>query len=417
MNDLKRVIFHIDVNSAYLSWEAALRLQQGEELDLRTVPSVVGGDPSTRHGIVLARSLPAKKYQIQTGESLFAARFKCRELIIVPPRYHLYMGCSAAMVSLLREYSPAIQRYSIDECFLDFTNMDIHFGEPLKAAHIIRNRIRDELGFTVNIGISNNKLLAKMASEFEKPDKVHTLYPEEIPDKMWPLPVEELFMVGRAMAPKLRNKGLLTIGDIAKCEPTLLEQWFKSYGPFIWDYAHGYESSIVGGDRYPMKGLGNSTTISFDVEDAATAHRVLLSLVETITMRLRDTSKCARVVAVSLKNKDFVSYSHQFKMSIPTDSTDIIYKKACDLFDETWCGEPLRHLGIRLSDLSSNQCQQLSFFEPNIGRYRELDKTIDSIRLKYGTRSIIRSCFINSGLSPLMGGVVEEEYPMMSSLL
>ncbi len=413
----ERTILHIDVNSAYLSWEAVIRLQHGEALDLRTVPSVVGGDPITRHGIVLAKSLPAKKYNIQTGESLFAARFKCPTLVVVPPRYPNYIQCSNAMVDVLKSYSPAIQRYSIDECFLDYTHMEPHFGEPLTAARSIGDRIRSELGFTVNIGISSNKLLAKMASEFEKPDKVHTLFPKEIPEKMWPLPVEELFMVGRAMGPKLRGKGLLTIGDIAHCEPTLLRTWFKSFGLILWDYANGYESSVVGEDRYPMKGLGNSTTTAFDVEDASTAHMVLLSLMETVAMRLRDAEKCARVVAVSIKNREFQSHSHQMKLHLPTDSTRILFGHACTLFNEMWKGEPLRHLGVRLADLSSSRIRQLSFFEPDLAKHQALDKTIDELRLKYGTRSIIRSCFLNSGLSPLTGGVIEEEYPMMSSLL
>ena len=412
----ERIIFHIDVNSAYLSWDAALRLHHGEALDLRTIPSVVGGDPLTRHGIVLAKSLPAKKYMIQTGESLFAARFKCPSLVIVPPRYPVYIQCSNALVDLLRTYSPAVQRYSIDECFLDYSAMDRHFGPSLTAAHAMKDRIRQELGFTVNIGISSNKLLAKMASEFEKPDRVHTLYPEEIPQKLWPLPVEELFLVGRATGPKLRSKGLCTIGDIARCDPALLKSWFKSFGQVLRDYANGEENSEVGA-LLPMKGMGNSTTTAFDVEDTRTAHMVILSLVETVAIRLRDAEKCTQVVAVSIKNREFQSCSHQGKLPVPTDATQVLYRQACALFDSLWKGEPLRHLGVRLSDLSSSRTRQLSFFEPNLAKDRELDRTVDALRLKYGTRAVIRSCFLQSGLSPLTGGVMEESYPMMSSIL
>jgi len=298
MDSIRRIL-HIDVNSAYLSWEAVIRLQHGENQDLRDIPSVVGGDPATRHGIVLAKSLPAKKFNIKTGESLFAARFKCPGLVIVPPRYHLYLECSSAMVDILKEYSPAIQIYSIDECFLDITNSLPNLKNPMDTAQIIRNRIHKELGFTVNIGISSNKLLAKMASDFKKPNMIHTLYPEEIPSKMWPLPVDDLFLVGRAMSPKLKAKGLFTIGDIAKTNPSLLENWFKSYGRLIWRYANGIEDSAVGGNGVPMKGLGNSTTTAFDVEDAGTAQMFLLSLVETVSMRLRDAGRSAQVVTVS----------------------------------------------------------------------------------------------------------------------
>lgn len=417
MNKENTIVFHIDVNSAYLSWEAVLRLQHGENLDLRTIPSAIGGDPTTRHGIILAKSIPAKKYNIKTGETLFSARIKCRELVIVPPRYSLYIDCSDAMVSILKEYSPFVQRFSIDECFLDYTNMEKHFGPPVDAAHKIKDRIYNELGFTVNIGVSTNKLLAKMASDFSKPNKVHTLFPEEVPEKMWPLPVEDLFMVGRATAPKLRRKGLTTIGDIAQCNPKFLTDWFKSYGLLIWNYANGYENSPVRNDKYPMKGLGNSTTTSFDVEDRKTAHLVLLSLIETAAMRLRDANKCAQVVAVSMKNKDFESYSHQSKMPVPTSSTNVIYNTACQLFDAAWRGEHLRHLGVRLSELSDGRAQQLSLLEPKLPKYRKLDSAIDNIRLKYGSHSIVRSCFLHSGLSPLAGGVIEEDYPMMSSLL
>jgi DNA polymerase-4 len=295
-----RIVFHIDVNSAYLSWEAVNRLQYGDTVDLRTIPSVVGGDESTRHGIVLAKSIPAKKYKIKTGETLFSARMKCPHLVVVPPHYDLYMRCSAAMHKILEEYSPCVQQFSIDEYFLDYTNMEKHFGKPIDAAFQIKNRIKKELGFTVNIGISTNKLLAKMASEFEKPDKVHTLFPYEIPEKMWPLPVENLFMVGRATAPKLRSKNIFTIGQLANTDPELLKYWLKSHGLLIWQYANGMDESPLRSEGLPIKGIGNSTTIAFDVTDKKTACMVLLSLTETVTMRLRDVKKCAYVISVSL---------------------------------------------------------------------------------------------------------------------
>lgn len=413
-----RMIFHIDVNSAYLSWEAVDRLQHGENIDLRDIPSVVGGDEASRHGIVLTKSIPAKKYGIKTGESLFEARNKCPNLVIVPPRYSLYMQCSNAMIELLKLYSPVIQRYSVDEVFLDYTGMQPHFGEPVTAAHTIKEHIKSELGFTVNIGISCNKLLAKMASELKKPDKVHTLFKEEIPEKMWPLPVEELFMVGSRTAPKLKKRGINTIGDLAKADIKLLQYYLKSHGTLIWNYANGIEDSPVkSGGSIPIKGLGNSTTIAFDVIDRHTAHMILLALVETVSMRLRDANYRTQLVSVSIKTNRFLHYSHQRKLLAPTDSTKEIYFIVCKLFDEAWKGEPIRHLGIRLSELCSNEFFQTSLFNmKDYEKKRALDRSIDDIRLKYGSKALFRASFLHSGIEPLMGGVIDD-YPMMSSLL
>ncbi|MCC5910114.1 MAG: DNA polymerase IV [Clostridiaceae bacterium] len=413
-----RIIFHIDVNSAYLSWEAVYRLQQGQTVDLREIPSVIGGNEENRHGIVLTKSIPAKKYSIKTGETLFSARNKCPELVVVPPRYTLYMQCSSAMVEILKEYSPTIQRYSIDEVFLDYTNMECHFGEAVEAAHKIKDRIRKELGFTVNIGIGNNKLLAKMASEFEKPNKVHTLYREEIAKKMWGLPVEELFFVGSSTAKKLKSKGIMTIGELANTDPSYLQQWLKSHGLLIWQYANGLDDSVIKNNGVPMKGLGNSNTIAFDVTDSITAHQILLALSETVGTRIRNANKCAYVLSISIKNDHLISYSHQRKLDVPIASTNSIYENAKRLFNEVWKGEPIRHLGIYLSSLCLNDFYQISLFETKEKEHKKLDEAIDKIRVKYGCHAVIRSSFVNSDLSPLMGGVLtEEEYPMMSSLL
>jgi len=415
----KRFIFHIDVNSAYLSWEASHRLQRGDSLDLRTVPSAIGGDPETRHGIILAKSIPAKKFKIQTGETLYSARNKCPDLLIVSPNYNLYRQCSMALKEVIQEYSPLIQQYSVDEFFLDFTGMEKLLGDPMQTSYLIKDKIKEKLGFTVNIGISSNKLLAKMASELQKPDKVHTLFPEEIPSKMWPLPVEELFGVGRATLRKFRDRGIRTIGDLASENPDDLKRYLKSYGLLLWNYAHGRDNSPV---RYnnsiPVKGIGNSTTIPFDVEDESAAHLVLLSLAETVGMRLREDDYCTSLISISLKTKDFFYYSHQKKLHLPTDCTSVIHQIACQLLAELWQGEPIRHLGLRVSELSSNNLFQPSLFEKDIEKQKRIDQAVDTIRLKYGAQSVFRSAFLGSGLKPLSGGVIEtEEYPMMSSIL
>lgn len=416
---VKRVIFHIDVNSAYLSWEAAYKIQHGDSLDLRSVPSVVGGDESSRHGIVLAKSIPAKVlYNIQTGESLFAIRQRAPDIIVVPPHYDLYMKCHKAMLDILREYSSKVQVFSIDECFLDYTEMSHIFGNPIDCADAIRERIKNELGFTVNIGISSNKLLAKIAGDLKKPDMVHTLFPEEIEHKMWPLPVEDLYGVGRATAPKLHGMGIYTIGELAKADPEFLCYKLKSFGEVLWNYANGIETSKVkGSGRLPMKSIGNSTTTTFDVEDKNHGYKVLLSLTEMVCMRLRQAQFCAQLVSVSIKTNDFIHSSHQNKLYTPTDSTETIYQEVCRLFDECWKGQPLRHLGVRVSELCSNDFIQISLLDSYDKKTEILDKTIDNLRLKFGSKSVFRSVFLHSGICPITGGVMEDEYQMMSSLL
>lgn len=416
---MKKTIFHIDVNSAYLSWEAVYRLQHGDTLDIRTIPSVVGGDPKTRHGIVLAKSIPAKQYNIQTGETLFSALKKCPSLYIVPPSYDKYIRCSNAMVEIIKEYSPIIQRFSVDEVFLDYTNMEEHFGKAEATAYIIKDRIKKELGFTVSIGVSSNKLLAKMGSDLKKPDAVTTLFPEEVPKKMWSLPVEDLFMVGRATTPKLHKMGIFTIGDLANYDIEHLKYKLKSHGELIWKYANGIENSSVRTSNYiNIKGIGNSSTISFDVVDKLTAHKILLSLTETVTMRLRDSKYLCQLVSISIKSNDFHSYSHQRKLNYATDCTNEIYEIVKTLFDEAWQGEPIRHLGVRVSEFCSNEFYQKSLFEDeNHEKYRALDATIDGIRLKYGSRSVFRASFLHSGLKPMTGGVGESDYPLMASML
>lgn len=416
---MSRLIFHIDVNSAYLSWEATYRLQQGEELDLRTIPSVVGGNESSRHGIVLTKSIPAKKYNIQTGETLYNARIKCPELVVVPPRYWLYVQCSSAMHEILQEYTPNIQRFSVDESFLDFSDMENIHPDYMKLAETIKQRIKDELGFTVNIGISNNKLLAKVASDLKKPDKIHTLFQQEIKEKMWPLPVEDLFMVGRATTPKLHKLNINTIGDLANYDVNILKNILKSHGELIWNYANGIDNSKVRKGNYiDVKGIGNSTTIPFDVEDKETAHKVILSLCETVSMRLRNSGNCCKVVSVSIRGSDLISYSHQKKLITATDSTRKIYEVACLLFDNAWKGNKIRHLGVHITDFCNNDFYQYSILDSfDYDRDRELNKAVDEIRLKYGNKAIMRSCFLHSGLSSMCGGIGEEDYPLISSML
>lgn len=408
----KRIIFHIDVNSAFLSWEAVYRLHHlGCQEDLRRQVSAVGGDMAMRHGIILAKSIPAKRYRIKTGETILEARQKCPQLILVSPNYNLYEKCSRAFMEILRKYSPCVEQYSVDEAFVDMTGTEGLWGEPQTAALCIKNEIRDTLGFTVNVGISENKLLAKMASDFEKPDRVHTLWKEEIPQKMWPLPVNDLFFVGRASTRKLLNLGIRTIGELAHTDPALLKQHMKKHGEVIWAFANGMDVSIVQSEPPANKGYGNSTTIAFDVSDASTAKLVLLALAETVGTRLRGAGVKAEVVAVGIRSSDLSYASHQMTLQNATNITIEIHRYACQLFDELWDGRPIRHLGIHTGRIRDGvNLRQLDMFDDtDYEKLETMDATIDRIRGRYGIDSVKRAVFIGSSIDHLSGGISREK--------
>lgn len=406
------VIFHIDVNSAFLSWEAVFRLyHKGGRKDLRNEVAAVGGDMAVRHGIILAKSIPAKKYRIKTGESIVEAKQKCPELILVPPNYGLYERCSKAFVQILKEYTPVVEQYSIDECFMDMTGTEKLWGPLVEAAERIRNRIRDELGFTVNIGISENKVLAKMASDFQKPDKVHTLWHREIQEKMWVLPVSDLFFVGRATAKKLLKMGIQTIGELAKSDPVLLRSHLKKHGEVIWGFANGIDVSVVQAAAPDNKGYGNSTTIAFDVSDLSTAKLVLLALAETVAARLRADSVRAEVIAVGIKNFDLSYASHQMTLNNATNITMEIHRYACRLFDELWDGTPIRHLGIHTSRIKDHKdMRQLDMFDDtDYEKLEQADATVDQIRKRYGNDILMRAAFLRSNIDHMSGGISREK--------
>lgn len=392
-----RLIFHIDVNSAFLSWECVYRLSQDPEaLDLRTVAAAVGGDAKSRHGIVLAKSPLAKKYGVTTGEPLVQAIRKCPDLVVVPSRFDYYIQCSRRMMRLLEEYTPDHEKFSIDEIFLDMTGTIHLFGPPLKVASEIRERIRTELGFTVNIGISSNKLLAKMASDFEKPDKSHTLFPHEVPAKMWPLPIRELFFVGGAAQKKMENLGLHTIGQLAACSPDILRSHLgDKYAVLIHQYANGIDHDPVAEKDPVNKAYGNSITLSRDISDHESACQVLLSLCETVGARLRADHVLCNNVCVELRDWEFKNQSHQMAIPEPTDSTSVLYDYSCRLLRESWNMTPLRLMGVRAGKISDHEFSQMSLFDdPRLQKKKDLEKAVDLIRNRFGTDSIKRASFL-----------------------
>lgn len=409
------LVYHIDVNSAYLSWTAASLLDKGYEKDIRNIPAVISGNPESRHGIILAKSIPAKKYGITTGESLFEARKKCPGLVVFPPDYDLYLSCSNFMCELLFEYTQQIQRYSIDECFCDMSAVKRAKEKPLEVAYEIKERVKKELGFTVNIGIGSNKLCAKMAGELKKPDMIHTLWMNEIPNKLWDLPVKKLFMVGNASEKKLEKIGVITIGQLAKADRNLLKASLKSHGLLIQDYANGIDNSPVTiNDDIVQKGLSNGLTYSYDLEKIDEIKIELLALCERIGMRLRKMKCYTERVRVYLRSNNLFGYSHQVKLTEPICTTDEIYDIALELIFEMWRGEPVRAMSISLSELSKGEQLQLSLFDRRDKENLErLNFTVDEIREKFGAESIIRGSFANSDIKPIQGGVNDGDYIMM----
>lgn len=396
------VFFHIDVNSAFLSWSALERLSQGDSVDLREIPSIIGGDMEKRHGVVLAKSIPAKKYGIRTGEPIVNAFRKCPRLTMAPPDHKLYRRYSHALMEYLSGICPDIEQVSIDECYMDYTPIALSYPSPTECARMIRETVRSKFGFTVNVGISDRKVLAKMASDFKKPDMTHTLFVSEIKEKLWPLPISALFMCGHSSAETLRKLEILTIGDLAKADPAIIEMHLKSHGKLLWEYANGIDDSSVFSEPSKCKGIGNSVTMPKDVATFEQAKEVLLNLSESVGKRLRAENVRALMISVEIKYSDFQTISHQTTLQTSTDSDTTIYQTACRLFEECWNHNPIRLLGIRTSKLSES-CDpvQLSIFDlqsaSQTERQTRLDNAIDSIRKRFGSDAVVRGSLLGKG--------------------
>lgn len=395
---MERLIFHIDVNSAFLSWEAVRRVKQGLP-DLREIPACIGGDPRKRTGIVVAKSIPAKKYGIQTGEPMAMALRKCPQLTVVPGDFALFDQCSKAFKAICASYAPVMESFSIDEVFLDMTGTSLIYPDAVAIACEIKDKIYSELGFTVNVGISTNKLLAKMASDFEKPNKVHTLFPDEIPVKMWPLPVRDLLFLGKVSEKKLTEAGIRTIGDLAREREERVQFLLgEKAGHQLYRYARGIDDSPVRAQPEAAKGFSVETTFNDDIVSMEQIHPVLLEQCDVLATRMRRKGKKCTCISVMFRTLDFKNRSHQTKLENPTDVTDEIYKNARRLFTEFWKGQPLRLIGVALTNLTEDSFEQLSLFEDTQDKERrqKLDAAMDAIRSKYGNSMITRASIMNS---------------------
>ena len=389
---MAKLVFHVDVNSAYLSWEAARRVANGEP-DIRLIPSVIGGDREKRTGVVLAKSIPAKKFGIKTGEPIGMALRKCPNLFMAKPDFRLYEENSKKFMDICREYAPVVEKASIDECYLDMSGTHRIYPDPVALAHMIKDRIRNEFGFTVNIGIGENKLLAKMASDFEKPDKVHTLFLSEVPQKMWPLPVGELFTVGGATADKLQQAKIMTIGDLAHTDLARVQKIVGiKMGKHIHDYANGIDSSTVLAEPEEAKGYSISTTLEDDVKKSSEAYPVLLALADSVTARIRSDGAKAYCVAVTIRDNSFKTRSHQRSLMNPTDISREVYQTSKELFDELWDGyTPLRLLGIAMTNITREEVMQFSLFQDESReKATKLDRATDALNKKFGAATIQR---------------------------
>ncbi len=388
---MSRIIFHIDVNNAFLSWTAVKLLNSGYPIDIREIPSIIGGDESIRHGIVLAKSPVAKKMGIHTAETIYMARKKCPNLKVFPADMSYYKEMSTKMIDYISNYSPDLEQFSIDECFLDLTGTHYLYDDIIELAYKIKDEIYSKFGFTVNVGIGNNKLCAKMASDFEKPNKVHTLFDYEIEAKLWPLPIDSLFMVGEKTAFKLKKMGFYTIGDVAKCDPKRLVKEFKLFGKDIYERANGIDDSLVDSTISQNKSISVSWTLEKDTDDISEIKRILLRQVDEVGRSLRREKLYTTVIAITFKTYDFINFSKQVTLDFPINSNDDIYDDVIQLLYKAWNFEKIRNIGIRLSGFTNKRVSQNSLFESidnKVDDHEKIQAVLDSIKDKYGSHII-----------------------------
>lgn len=390
---MERIIMHIDVNNAFLSWTAVYLLQNGSKYDIRNSYAVIGGDEKSRRGVVLAKSMPAKKLGIVTGETLYSARKKCKALKSYPMNYPFYQEMSNKLFELLKKYTPDIEIASIDECYLDYTKVKNMYGDQYEFAKKIQKEVNETLGFTINIGIANNKLCAKMASDFSKPNKIHTLYNNEVKEKMWPLKVGELFGIGKKSKEKLINLNINTIGDLANSKLEILYKYFKNQSNTIIEMANGIDNSPVVSDQIAPKGISNEITLSQDISDKVQLYKHLLFLSEKVGLRIRKEKKYAYVVAVIIKDKYFKRRTHQKKIDNPINLSQDIFEVSKQILNEMWNDDSVRLIGIRLDKLTEKVVKQQSLFD-TIDKEENnivLENTLDNLKNKYGTSIIKRA--------------------------
>lgn len=388
----ERIIFHIDVNNAFLSWTAVQLLEEGYNIDIRKIPAIIAGDESKRHGIVLAKSPIAKKYGIVTAETIYQAKMKCPNLKIFSPNHEIYQRKSKQLMDYLKTFTPIMEQFSIDECFLDMTGTKYLYANYLELAYKIKDEIREKFGFTVNVGIGNNKLCAKMASDFEKPDKVHTLLRSEIKEKLWPLPVNDLFMCGKKTSIELNKMNIYTIKDLAEFDFQKLEKKFKSQAKYLKQAAWGIDESKVEERKDKRQSISTTRTLPHDEENSEKLKEVLFMQTEDVCRQLREKNLYASTIAIIYKDKYFKSTTVQEQLENVTDNTKEILKKINSLFEKSYNNIPVRLIGVRLANLTEFKNTQVSLFDiesDDNSKEESIQKTIDKINKKFGSSLIM----------------------------
>ena len=392
---MQRIILHIDVNSAFLSWSALKLLEDGYSKDIRNEVSVIAGDPKKRHGIIVAASIPAKKMGIRPPTNLFNAKKIYKDLIIVKPEREYYYKKSNQLMSLLKKLFSDVEQYSIDECFIDYTSYKKMYGDEVKFSYKLKDEIYKRFGFTVNIGIGNNKLSAKMASDFEKPNKVHTLYENEFKKKIWKLDISELFMAGKSACKTLRELNIKTIGDLATSDINMIIRHLKSHGKMLWEYANNIDNSQINIDSYSdRKGIGFSRTLEYDNDNKKDIYKYLYTFSEDISKKLKEKKVYANSINITIRNSEFKTYNHGHKYLNGINNTEELYEKSIELFNEIWNKEPIRLIGLRVTNFSESNNYQLSLFEENKNIFLD-DKTsslVDDINNRFGKNVIKKGC-------------------------
>ena len=393
---MERIIMHIDVNNAFLSWTALYLLEQGYQTDIRNIEAIIAGDPKKRSGIVLAKSTPAKRKGVKTAETIYEAKRKCPNLKIFKPTYEMYKRKSEELFKILKSYTPDIEKASIDEGYLDYGKIKNIYGNELEFAKKLQNQIKEELGFTVNIGIANNKLCAKMASDFTKPNRIHTLYKNEIKQKMYTLPIENLFGVGKQTAEKIKYLNIKTIKDLATKDEYSLRKIFKNQAKHLIEIANGIDNSEVDSSEYKPKGISHELTLKEDTTSKQELYKYLRILSEMVSKRIRKENKYAKVICVILKDNKFKRYSHQKKLKNQVNSYNEIYNYSKEILNEFYKNEKIRLIGIRLDDLKEEKAYQTSLFDKEPEKDEKIDKIIDQINDKYGKPVLKRASNIDN---------------------
>jgi DNA polymerase-4 len=389
---MDRVILHSDMNNFYASVECLY------DPTLRNKPVAVGGDPEARHGIVLAKNYIAKKFGVQTGEALWQARQKCPEIVFVSPHFERYLRFSKMAGEIYRDFTNQIEPFGLDESWLDVTGSRIS-GDGKTIADLIRERVKAELGITASVGVSYNKIFAKLGSDMKKPDATTVILSGDFREKVWPLPVQELLYVGNATYKKLKSYGIRTIGALAQTDPETLNYWFGVIGIMLWQFANGLDASVVSGmgSRPVIKSVGNSTTTPRDLICDEDMRITVYMLAESVAARLREHGFICRTVQVSVRDNKLVSFERQIKLAEPACASGVLAQAALQLIRQN-VKEPyaIRSLGVRACDLLPDDVRQMSLLTETekVLKEEDLERTVDTIRRRYGHFSIQRGLML-----------------------